>query len=429
MLWLDRRALSECEKIREDIGEDYVLSVSGNRIDPAYCVPKMRWLQNHKPDVYQSTYKFLQSNSYIVYRLTGEFTQDVSQGYGYYVFDIEKRDWSEEALERFRLDPDLLPAVFESDTIVGQVTRQAAEATGLVPGIPVIAGGVDCAAACLGADITEHLETQEQAGQAGGMTICTDRPYRDSRLISGCHVLRDRWHLSGGTVSGGVLNWIYQRVLGAGFYDSSLLKDRDPFELLSEDAAQAEPGCGGLIFLPYMAGERTPIWDPLAKGVFVGLSYEKQRPEIIRALMEGAALALRHNLEVAASAGAQPASLVSVGGGSKSAVWCQIKADVAGVPLGVPNMQDGTVFGAAFLAGIGVGAFDDYKAALKQTVKVEKWYEPRLEHKELYDELYEAYLMSYESLKPVMHKLAKITEYVKGSDICESSGNSRSRRY
>ena len=332
-------------------------------------------------------------------------------------------------MERFRLDPDLLPAVFESDTIVGQVTRQAAEATGLVPGIPVIAGGVDCAAACLGADITEHLETQEQAGQAGGMTICTDRPYRDSRLFSGCHVLRDRWHLSGGTVSGGVLNWIYQRVLGAGFYDSSLLKDRDPFELLSEDAAQAEPGCGGLIFLPYVAGERTPIWDPLAKGVFVGLSYEKQRPEIIRALMEGAALALRHNLEVAASAGAQPASLVSVGGGSKSAVWCQIKADVAGVPLGVPNMQDGTVFGAAFLAGIGVGAFDDYKAALKQTVKVEKWYEPRLEHKELYDELYEAYLMSYESLKPVMHKLAKITEYVKGSDICESSGNSRSRRY
>ncbi len=410
MLWLDRRALSECEKIREDIGEDYVLSVSGNRIDPAYCVPKMMWLQNHKPDVYKSAYKFLQSNSYIVHRLTGEFTQDASQGYGYYVFDIKKRDWSEEALEKLQIDPDLLPAVFESDTVVGQLTRQAAEATGLVPGIPVIAGGVDCAAACLGADITEHLETQEQAGQAGGMTICTDRPYRDSRLISGCHVLRERWHLSGGTVSGGVLNWIYQQVLGTGFYDSSLLEERGPFELLSEEAAQADPGSGGLIFLPYMAGERTPIWDPLAKGVFVGLSYEKRRSEIIRALMEGAALALRHNLEVAAAAGAEPASLVSVGGGSKSAVWCQIKADVTGVPLGVPNMQDGTVFGAAFLAGIGVGAFDDYKAALKRIVKVEKWYEPRSEFRGLYDDLYEAYLLSYQSLKPIMHKLAKITD-------------------
>ena len=142
----------------------------------------------------------------------------------------------------------------------------------------------------------------------------------------------------------------------------------------------------------------------------MGLSYEKRRSEIIRALMEGAALALRHNLEVAAAAGAEPASLVSVGGGSKSAVWCQIKADVTGVPLGVPNMQDGTVFGAAFLAGIGVGAFDDYKAALKRIVKVEKWYEPRSEFRGLYDDLYEAYLLSYQSLKPIMHRLAKITE-------------------
>lgn len=410
MLWLDRRALSECEQIKEKIGEDYVLSLSGNRIDPAYCVPKMMWLQNHRPEVYKSTYKFLQSNSYIVYRLTGEFTQDTSQGYGYYVFDIAQRDWSMEALEKFQIDPDLLPAVFESDTVVGEVTRQAAEETGLVAGTPVIAGGVDCAAACLGANITEHLETQEQAGQAGGMTICTDRPYRDLRLISGCHVLRDRWHLSGGTVSGGVLNWIYQQVLGAGFYNARRLEGRDPFQLLSEEAAQAKPGSGGLLFLPYMAGERTPIWDPLAKGVFVGLSYEKGRHEIIRALMEGAALALRHNLEVAASAGAKPSILVSVGGGSRSSEWCQIKADVTGVPLGVPNMQDGTVFGAAFLAGIGVGAFDDFKDALKQIVQVEKWYEPRSELKSLYDDLYEAYLMSYQSLKSVMHKLAKITE-------------------
>lgn len=409
MLWLDRRSNVECEEIRRDIGDDYVLRLSGNRIDPSYCVPKMFWIRNHEPQVYERTYKFLQSNSFIVYRLTGEFTQDISQGYGYYVFDTEKRDWSAEALQKFGIDRELLPDVYESDTVVGQVTPQAAEETGLVAGIPVIAGGVDCAAACLGAGLTENLETQEQAGQAGGMTICTDRPRRDPRLISGCHVVRGRWHLSGGTVSGGVLNWFHHQILAAGFSNfAHLLDEQNPYEFLSREVEKSPAGSNGLVFLPYMAGERTPIWDSTARGVFLGLSYEKERSDLVRSLMEGAALALRHNLEVAADAGVRPRSLISVGGGSKSQVWCQIKADATGMPLGVPNVQDGTVFGAAVLAGIGVQAFADYKAALKEIVKIERWHEPRPELKGLYDELYEVYLEAYQSLKPSLHKLACI---------------------
>ena len=409
MLWLDRRAGIECAEIERSIGQDYVFQVSGNRIDPSYCIPKMFWIRKHEPEVYTRTYKFLQSNSFVVYKLTGNFTQDVSQGYGYYVFDLQKRDWSEEALERFGIPRALLPEVYEADTVVGETTSRAAEETGLVPGIPVIAGGVDCAAACLGAGLTEDLETQEQAGQAGGMTICTARPQRDPRLISGCHVVRNRWHLSGGTVSGGVLKWFYD-ILAAGIsrFDD-LIGKQNPFEFLSLEAEKAPPGAHGLVFLPYMAGERTPIWDANARGVFLGLSYEKCRADLARALMEGAAFALRHNLEVAGELVGKPKALVSVGGGARSPVWCQIKADVTQIPVGVPEMDDGTVFGAAVLAGLGVGALSDDHAALKAMVKIGRWYEPRPELKGLYDDLYAIYLESYNALRGSLKKLADIS--------------------
>jgi xylulokinase len=407
MLWLDRRSLRECQHLEQVVGGEYVLHLSGNRIDPAYCVPKMLWIRNNEPEIYADTYKFLQSNSFIVYKLTGVFTQDVSQGYGYYVFDTDKRNWSPEACKLMGVDYRLLPDVYESGVIVGEVTSQAALATGLLPGTPVVAGGVDCAAACLGAGLTWHGATQEQAGQAGGMTIVTDRPYKDLRLISGCHVIEGLWHLSGGTVSGGVLGWFYDQVLAFGGAGLPLTGGQNPFELLSQEAETSPAGAGGLVFLPYMAGERTPIWDPLARGVFLGLSYEKKRADIIRALMEGAAFALRHNLEVAAQAGIRPSHLISVGGGAKSEIWCQIKADVTQLPLGVPSIDDGTVFGAAFLGGIGVGAYPNWREALGKMGEIRKWYEPKA-NTSLYDELYELYLDSYIALKSQLHRLAEL---------------------
>jgi xylulokinase len=409
MLWLDRRSLEECRYLEEVVGEQYILELSGNRIDPAYCVPKMLWIRNNEPEVYAQTYKFLQSNSFIVHKLTGVFTQDASQGYGYYVFDTERRGWSWEACELMGIDGQLLPKVFESVTVVGEVTSQAAAMTGLKAGTPVVAGGVDCAGACLGAGLIEHGATQEQAGQAGGMTIVTQRPYKDSRLISGCHVIDQYWHLSGGTVSGGVLNWFYGNILAQNGDISSLGDEKhNPFELLSLEAETSPVGADGLLFLPYMAGERTPIWDPLARGVLLGLSYEKNRGDLVRALMEGAALALRHNLEVAGQVGIRPSSLISVGGGAKSKVWCQIKADITQLPLGIPSLDDGTVFGAALLGGIGVDVYADWQASLQEIVGVRQWYKPREANTSLYDELYQIYLASYAALKDQLHRLAQL---------------------
>ncbi|NMB46464.1 MAG: FGGY-family carbohydrate kinase [Firmicutes bacterium] len=409
MLWLDRRSLPECRYLAQAVGEEYMLELSGNRIDPAYCVPKMHWIRNNEPHVYAQAHKFLQSNSFIVHKLTGVFTQDASQGYGYYVFDTDRRNWSEAACERMAIAHELLPEVYESVEVVGEVTSRAASVTGLAAGTPVVAGGVDCAGACLGAGLIEHGATQEQAGQAGGMTIVTDRPYKDSRLISGCHVIDQCWHLSGGTVSGGVLNWFHGSILAAGS-DLSPLGDgeQQPFERLSLEAEMSSAGAGGLLFLPYMAGERTPIWDPQARGVFMGLSYEKTRGDVVRSMMEGAAFALKHNLTVAGEAGIMPAGLISVGGGAKSRVWCQIKADVTQLPLGIPSIEDGTVFGAAVLGGIGVNAFSDWQKALKEMVAVKQWYQPSGTNTEVYDELYQIYLKSYAVLKDRLHQLASM---------------------
>ena len=407
MLWQDRRSVEECLYLREMVGEDFVLELSGNRIDPAYCVPKMLWIKAHEPHIYAQTHMFLQSNSFIVHKLTGAFTQDVSQGYGYYVFDTERRGWSLEACQAMGVDWELLPDVYESSVVVGEVTPQAAAITGLAAGTPVVAGGVDCAAACLGAGLIEHGSTQEQAGQAGGMTIVTSGPLRDAQLISGCHVVEEHWHLSGGTVSGGVLNWFLQSVLGTG--DGSLSPNRgNPFEWLSQAAAQSVPGAGGLLFLPYMAGERTPIWDPRARGVLLGLSYDKTQGDLVRALMEGAAFALRHNLAVAGQAGIRPESLISVGGGARSKIWCQIKADITKTPVGIPNVDDGTVFGAAFLGGMGVGAFADWQTTLEGIVEIKRWYEPQPVNGSLYDELYHIYLETYVALKDQLHGLADL---------------------
>ncbi|NMB13187.1 MAG: FGGY-family carbohydrate kinase [Firmicutes bacterium] len=409
MLWLDRRSLQECRYLEEVVGEQHILELSGNRIDPAYCVPKMLWIRNNEPEIYAKAYRFLQSNSFIVHKLTDVFTQDASQGYGYYVFDTERRSWSWEACEVMGIERQLLPEVYESVAVVGEVTSQAAAMTGLMAGTPVVAGGVDCAGACLGAGLIEHGATQEQAGQAGGMTIVTQRPYKDSRLISGCHVIDHRWHLSGGTVSGGVLNWFYGNILAANGGIASLGDGRpNPFELLSLEAETSPVGADGLLFLPYMAGERTPIWDPQARGVLLGLSYEKSRADLVRALMEGAALALRHNLEVAGQVGIRPTRLISVGGGAKSKVWCQIKADVTQLPLGIPSMDDGTVFGAAFLGGIGVNAYANWQESLRRMAEIRQWYEPREASTGLYDELYQIYLASYVALRSQLHRLAQL---------------------
>ncbi len=408
MMWMDRRAESQARWMRETIGEERLLRLNGNPVDSAYIVPKMLWLKDHEADVYHQAYKFLQSNAYIVFKLTGEYSQDFSQGYGFHFFDMEKGCWDERTAEELGISLDLLAPLVQCQHVVGTVTRKAAEETGLVSGIPVVAGGLDAACCALGAGVAESGQTQEQGGQAGGMSIQVDRPLIHPKLILGYHVIPEQWLLQGGTVGGGgTLRWFNDQL---GYYEQTVGKEIgcSSYDVMNEEADGISPGSDGLIFLPYMAGERSPIWNSKARGVFFGLSYDKTRSHLIRSIMEGVGFSLLHNLKTAEEAGAYVQAMSSVGGAANSWVWTQIKADITGKTISVPSSDHGTALGAAILAGVGLGIYKDFKQAVKQTVQTRRTHIPDERNHQKYQKYYALYLELYEKLKDSYDRLDEV---------------------
>ncbi len=401
-IWMDTRAQSICDRLNREIGADRIFEVSGNSLQPSYTTAKVLWYKENLPEVYGRIYKILQSNSFIAYRLTGEISQDISQGYGLHFFDMKKGTWDEDMCREMGLPIDFFPEIVPCDHIVGTVTAAAAEQIGLLAGTPVVAGGLDACCGTLGAGVIHPGETQEQGGQAGGMSICMDTYKADPRLILGYHVVPGLWLLQGGTTGGGgVMRWFEHEFAD---YERSIqeVKGISSLNQLNVIAEKVPAGCEGLIFLPYMAGERSPIWNPEAKGVFYGLDFSKTKGHMVRACMEGVALSLRHNLETAKEAGAEVNVLRAMGGSANSRLWTQIKADMTGKPIIVPSSDTATTLGAAMLAGVAVGMYKDYEEAVKLTVKETRRHEPDPEKKEIYDRVYGKYIELYESLKGMM---------------------------
>lgn len=401
-IWLDTRAQEICGRLNKKIGEEEIFQTAGNALRPSYTTAKILWYREHLPEVYKKIYKILQSNSYIAFRLTGEMTQDISQGYGLHCFDMRKGCWDEKMCEKLEIPMEFLPQIYKCDQVIGTVTEKASRECGLCVGTPVVAGGLDAACGTLGAGVIHPGETQEQGGQAGGMSICMDTYKADPRLIMGFHVVPGQWLLQGGTTGGGgVMRWFEQefangeRLLEKETGKSSLVQ-------LNEEGEKTPPGSEGLIFLPYMAGERSPIWNPYAKGVFYGLDFSKTKGHMVRACMEGAAYSLRHNLEIAEKAGAKTHKLCAVGGSANSSLWMQIKADITGKTISVPASDTATTLGAAILAGVGVGFYKDYQEAVGLTVKERRRYEPNRENAAVYKKGYEMYLDLYSSLEHMM---------------------------
>ena len=401
-IWMDTRAQEICDRLNSEIGSENIFKVAGNSLQPSYTTAKILWYKENMPEVYSSIYKILQSNSFIAYRLTGAITQDLSQGYGLHCFDMRTGTWDEEMCGKLGIPLEFLPEIVPCDKVVGTVTKAAADQSGLAVGTPVVAGGLDAACGTLGAGVIHPGETQEQGGQAGGMSICTDTYKADPSLILGFHVVPGQWLLQGGTTGGGgVMRWFerefadYERSQKAETGKSSL-------DQLNETAEAVPAGSEGVVFLPYMAGERSPIWNPYAKGVFYGLDFAKTKGHMVRACMEGVAFSLRHNLEVAEKAGARAEILRAMGGSANSLLWTQIKADVTGKTVVVPASDTATTLGAAILAGVGVELYRDYEEAVSMTVKETRRHEPNPLNKEVYDKTYRTYRELYESLKDMM---------------------------
>lgn len=408
MIWLDRRAEEEAEWMKKKCGEKRLNNISGNPVDPSYITPKILWMKKHEPELYSKTYKFLNSNSYIAYKLTGEISQDYSQGYGFHFFDINTGKYDADISSELGIDLDLFPPIVNCHDIVGGITKKAALETGLKIGTPVVAGGLDAACCTLGAGVLHVGETQEQGGQAGGMSICIDTPLAHPKLILGYHVIPNMWLLQGGTVGGGgTLNW-FNRELGAYEKQISLEKGCNSFEIMSKEATKISEGSDGLIFLPYMAGERSPIWDSNAKGAFIGLGFSKTRAHMIRSIMEGVGYSLEHNLKTAKEVDANIDKLVSVGGSANSFVWTQLKSDITGKKIDVPLSDHATTLGAAILAGVGTGHYKNFEEAVKKTVRIVRTHNPNMINHEKYKKYYKIYEGLYGNLKDTFDQLNSI---------------------
>ena len=409
MIWMDRRAEAETLRLAELMGADQIYRVTGNRPDALYVAARLLWLQNHEPEVLKRTWQFAQVNGYINYRLTGRLSLDPSNAVLLQMRNYHTGEWSEALCAACGVDPSQFPQVMEGHDIQGEVTREAAEATGLRAGTPVMAGAVDSSAAALEVGVVEPGIAAEMTGTSTVVIIPNDRGLTEPALIAMPHALPGIHLLLGAMVaSGGCLRW-FRDQLGQPEMQAASATKTDAFDLLTREAAGVEPASGGVIFLPYMMGERSPLWHTNARGVFFGLSLATPKAALVRSILEGAAFAVRHNIEVALRVGAEVREVRSVGGCSRSDLWNQIKADVLGLPVLVPRTSVGSPFGAAILAGMGAGVYPDVRKSLSEMIKLEKRFEPNPANHERYTRSYQVYRDIYEHLKGDFDHLASIT--------------------
>ncbi len=408
-IWMDTRAADIAGEMTERVGAERIFATSGNALEPTYTTAKILWFARHRPDVHRQARWYLQSNAFVVLRLTGRATHDLSQGYGVHAFDMAKGTWDDALCDDLGLPREKLAELVPCHEVVGTVTAYAAELTGLPVGTPVVAGGLDACCGTLGAGVCRPGQTQEQGGMAGGMSICQDRPRGHRRLILGQHVVPGQWLLQGGTVGGGgALRWFRQE-FGAAEEQLAAAGGSGVFARMGEEAAGVPPGAGGLLFLPYLAGERSPLWDRHAKGMFFGLGYEKSRAHAIRAVMEGVAFALEHNLQTAYETGVTVDALNAMGGSANSEVWTQIKSDVTGKVIHVPASDTATTLGAALLAGVGVGVYGGFEEAVARTVRIARTHTPDGGRHALYGRYWELYRELYERTHDLMARLDAVT--------------------
>ena len=405
-IWMDTRAQDICREVETAVSAERIFSTARNPFQAGYQTPKILWFQRERPEIYKQADYFMTSNGFIAMRLTGRAVMDRSQSYGTHFYDFSKGQYDRELAHDMGVDLQKLPPVVECSQIVGHVTRAVGACTGLLPGTPVVAGGLDAACGTLGAGVCRPGQTQEQGGQAGGMSICLDRPTAHPKLILSPHVVSGLYLLQGGTVGGGAsMKWLTQE-LGTPEQVYCAEHGGSPMRKLDALAEEVPPGSDGLVFLPYLAGERSPIWDPDACGVWFGLDFRKTRGHLFRSLLEGTAYALRHNLETAEEVGVHAEDLYAMGGSANSRLWTQIKADITGRRVYVTDSDDATVRGAAILAGVATEVYESFQSAVAQTVTVRRIHDPQSALGALYEQRYQIYRRLYPALCPIMKDAA-----------------------
>lgn len=408
IIWADMRAVEQQKEIAERISERDFYRITGHRLSPSYGGQKFMWVKKHEPEVYKKTYKLLNAKDYVIFKLTGAFVTEYTDASSTCLLNLDQLAWSDTLLEAMGIDRAKMPELHRSTDIAGHITEEAAALVGLLPGTPVVCGGGDGVCSAIGTGCIDEGVAHSSMGTSSWISITSKKAIYDEeqRTFNWAHIVPG-YVLPTGTMQsgGGAYAWYVDNFCGE---EAALAKARGTsvYTILEESLRKSPPGSNGLLFLPYLMGERSPRWNPDARAGFVGIGMEHRRSDFLRAIEEGVAMNLNIVLDIFRNHGQTIRDMVVVGGGAKSGVWQQILADVYGVRLQIPTLLDeATSMGAAITAGVGIGLFEDFRAA-DRFLEIRHSVEPIGENRELYrklqpvfDAAYNGLLLVYEGLK------------------------------
>lgn len=410
ILWNDQRTSKECEQVTEAIGREKLISIAGNPALTGFQAPKILWLRNNEPEAYAKLDKVLLPKDFIRLKLTGELATDCSDAAGTLLLDLKKRDWSSEILDRLEIPVSWLPKVYEGSQVTGNLLPAIAELTGIPAGIPVVAGGGDNAAAAVGTGIVRQGLVSSSIGTSGVIFAHSDELTFDpqGRLHTFCHAVPTKNHLMGVTLSAGnSFRWlrdVFREVSGA-------IDNRIEYKEMTTLASKVDPGSEGLIFLPFLNGERTPHLDPFATGAFVGLTSRHTAAHMVRAVMEGVVFSLLDGLEIMRAMGVPIKQVRAIGGGGKSELWRQMQADIFGCEVVNLEVEEGPAYGAALLAVAADQDADGVSRISENCVRISTTRQPVDRDVRRYQEYYAVYRNLYISLKDDMHRLTRLSSH------------------
>jgi xylulokinase len=396
LIWCDQRTEEECRAITERVGAKRLIELVANPALTGFTLPKIWWVRAHEPEIWSRVRSIMLPKDYVRFKLTGTRATDVADASGTLLFDVVNRRWSVEMLKASDLKAEILPEVFESPESSGRMSKEGAEASGLREGTPVVAGAGDQAAGAVGMGIVEPGNVSATIGTSGVVFAATSSPVVEpmGRIHTFCHAIPGRWHVMGVTQGAGLsLRWFRDQFGGEASYDG-----------LMKEAAKVPASAGGLLWAPYLMGERTPHLDPNARGALVGLTAQHTRAHVIRAILEGVAFSLRDALTIFRELSVPVKSIRLGGGGARSSLWQQIQADIYGMTVDLVAAEEGAAYGAALLAGVGAGVWRSVEAACGTAVHVAKRVEPIRKNVELMNRRYEEYRKLYPALRTIGYK-------------------------
>jgi len=401
ILWNDQRTAAECREMTDAVGPDRLMATVRNPALTGFTAPKILWVRKNEPENYENCRKILLPKDYVRFRMSGTFATEVSDASGMLLLDIEKRTWSQEVLEKLDVDRELLADCFESPEVSAVVSAEAGEELGVSAGTPIVGGGGDQAAGAVGNGIVKTGVISATIGTSGVVFAFCDSPVTDpaGRVHTFCHAVPGKWHVMGVMLSaGGSFRWL-RDTIGNAERDRAEAEGKDTYDVITARAAEAAAGCEGLIFLPYLTGERTPHANPNARGAWIGLTLRHGRREVFRSVMEGITYGMKDSLEIIRGMGIEAREIRLSGGGAKSAFWRQMQADVYEHSVCTINAAEGPAYGVALLAGVGAGVWGNIEEACECAISVMSEHEPEGESSRIYREFYPLFQKLYRSLK------------------------------